>query len=127
MSHQTFLNYYNNLLNFIDNNNKLPSSSSNDKDEKKLGNWAYRIRKSYKENKLEKNYIELLEKIDIWYWNKKLYMKNKYLKFVKKYNRYPKNNSPKYELELYYWYKKNKKMIKINEISIINKNIEINL
>lgn len=127
MSHQTFLNYYNNLLNFIDNNNKLPSSSSNNKDEKKLGNWAYRIRKSYKENKLEKNYIELLEKIDIWYWNKKLYMKNKYLKFVKKYNRYPKNNSPKYELELYYWYKKNKKMIKINEISIINKNIEINL
>ena len=105
MSHQTFLEYYNDLVNFIEKN-KIPSSSSNDKNEKKLGNWAYRIRKSYKENKLDKNSIDLLENIDIWYWDKKNYMKNKYLNFIKKFNRYPKNNSSDDELKLYYWCKK---------------------
>jgi hypothetical protein len=127
MSHKDFLEYYNILLKYIKENNKLPSSSSKDNNEKKLGNWAYRVRKSYKNNTLDKDNIILLEKIDIWYWNKKNFMKNKYLNFVKEFNRFPKNNSPNDELKLYYWYKKNKKMIDINNTSIIKKNININI
>jgi hypothetical protein len=127
MSHKTFLQYYNDLLKFIEENNKLPSSSSKNINEKKLGNWAYRIRKSYLKKTLDKNNIDLLEKINIWYWNKKIYMKNKYLNFIKVNNRIPCNNSPNNELKLYYWYKKNKEMIDINNITINKKNININI
>lgn len=67
-----WMDNYKRLCIYIKNNNKLPMQHSEDKDEKFLSTWISHVRKNYKENKLAKFKIDLLEKIDIWFWNKSL-------------------------------------------------------
>ena len=43
--HKTFQQLYTVLLDFIKQNKRIPSSSSTDKEEKRLGNWCYQLRK----------------------------------------------------------------------------------
>ena len=69
--HKTFNELLNLLIDFIDINKKIPSASSTDKNEKRLGNWCYQLRKKYREKKLDKTKIQNLEKISIWFWNKR--------------------------------------------------------
>ena len=46
--HKTFQQLYTVLLDFIKQNKRIPSSSSTDKEEKRLGNWCYQLRKKYR-------------------------------------------------------------------------------
>jgi hypothetical protein len=78
--HKTFEELYKSLLQFIQNYHHIPSSSSSDKLEKRLGNWCYQLRKTYRLNKLSEEKIILLQKIDIWFWNKQEFNKNKCFK-----------------------------------------------
>ena len=78
--HKTFEQLYQDLLVFIKKNSRIPSSSSIDKNEKRLGNWCYQLRKKYRMNKLSQNYINELLKINIWFWNKQDFNKNKCFK-----------------------------------------------
>jgi superfamily II DNA or RNA helicase len=50
--------------------NKIPSSKSKDKTEKKLGNWASSRRRDKKEGSLTDDKIKKLELIKDWYWTK---------------------------------------------------------
>ena len=84
--HKSFQQLYQLLLQFVRNNNKIPSSSSNDKLEKRLGNWCYQLRKTYRLKKLDENKISLLENIDIWFWNKQEFNKNKCFKEINQMN-----------------------------------------
>jgi len=84
--HKTFEELYKSLLEFIKKNNRIPSSSSRCKSEKRLGNWCYQLRKTYRLKKLDQNKISLLEKIDIWFWNKQEFNKNKCFKEINQMN-----------------------------------------
>ena len=75
--HKTFNELLNLLIEFIDIHKKIPSASSTNKSEKRLGNWCYQLRKKYRENKLDKNKINNLEEISIWFWNKREFNKEK--------------------------------------------------
>lgn len=84
--HKSFEQLYNLLIQFIKINNKIPSSSSNDKLEKRLGNWCYQLRKNYRQNNIHPNKIKLLENINIWFWNKQEFNKNKCFKEINQLN-----------------------------------------
>jgi hypothetical protein len=84
--HKTFEQLYQDLLVFIKKNSRIPSSSSIDKNEKRLGNWCYQLRKKYRMNKLSQNYINELLKINIWFWNKQDFNKNKCFKELNQLN-----------------------------------------
>ena len=75
-------------------------------------------------NDEHKNKLEL---IDIWFWNKKTYMFNKYNLFIQKFNRFPSKNSSKEEVALYNWYIKNKELVNKNQYNFIKKKITIEL
>ena len=75
--HKTFNELLILLIEFIDLHKKIPSASSSNKNEKRLGNWCYQLRKKYRENKLDKNKIDNLENISIWFWNKREFNKEK--------------------------------------------------
>ena len=75
--HKPFCELLNLLLEFINKNKRIPSASSTTANEKRLGNWCYQLRKKYRENKLDKNKINTLEKISIWFWNKREFNKEK--------------------------------------------------
>ena len=57
---------YRNLKEFVAKNGKMPSSST---DEAGLGYWVATQRRAFKEGTLEQNRIDMLEKIDGWYWS----------------------------------------------------------
>ena len=78
--HKTFQQLYTVLLNFIKLNKRIPSSSSTDKEEKRLGNWCYQLRKKYRLKTLGQDKIDQLQKINIWFWNKQDFNKNKCFK-----------------------------------------------
>jgi len=87
-----FSNNYNELLNFVNNNNKLPSKSSHDKKERSLGEWCSSQRIHKKNNNLPENKIKLLENIKIWKWNNNNMFNDTYEKlllFVKNEKRIP--------------------------------------
>ena len=84
--HKSFQQLYNMLLVFITDNNRIQASSSSDKTEKRLGNWCYQLRKSYRLNKLDSNKIKNLEKISIWFWNKQDFNKTKCFNEINKLN-----------------------------------------
>ena len=84
--HKTFEELYKNLLVFVKDNNRIPSSSSINKQEKRLGNWCYQLRKKYRLKTLSKEKIDLLQKIQIWFWNKQDFNKNKCFKELNQLN-----------------------------------------
>jgi superfamily II DNA or RNA helicase len=60
---------YEEVTEWITNNNKIPSSSSKNRNEKHLGSWCSHKRKCKKNNKLSKDKIAKLELLDGWYWD----------------------------------------------------------
>jgi len=56
---------------YVEQNKKLPSSSSKDKEESIIGVFCTKLRKKYNENNLSKERIDRINKnIKIWYWEK---------------------------------------------------------
>lgn len=84
--HKTFTQLLNMLLDFIKDNNHIPASSSSDKNEKRLGNWCYQLRKNYRMGKLSEEKIKALESIPIWFWNKQDFNKIKCFNEINKFN-----------------------------------------
>ena len=84
--HKTFEQLYQDLLVFIKKHSRIPSSSSLDKIEKRLGNWCYQLRKKYRLKKLSQEQINQLQKINIWFWNKQDFNKNKCFKELNQLN-----------------------------------------
>jgi len=58
------------LHEWIETNNKIPSPASKDLIERSLGKWCSRQRTNKKNNKLSVDKILQLEKLDRWYWIK---------------------------------------------------------
>lgn len=66
---EIFVKRYEELKEWINKNNKIPSINSNDKIEKSLGIFCSLRRRNKKDNKLSNDKILLLEKLPKWYWN----------------------------------------------------------
>ena len=64
----TFDKLYDKLKQFIEINNKLPSSNSQDPLEKQLFTWSLSNRLNKKKGKLSDDKIIKLEKLQFWYW-----------------------------------------------------------
>ena len=58
-------------------NNRLPSESSKNKEEKSLGKWCSHRRTDYKNNKIDKEVNDILESIEGWFWDGNIENKNK--------------------------------------------------
>ena len=69
---------YNEVKNWIDKHNSLPSCKSQDSTEKILGNWCLSKRFNKKNNKLPKFQIEQLEELAGWFWDLNDLWDNKY-------------------------------------------------
>ncbi len=65
-----FDEHYEILRLWIEENDKLPSSSASNKKEKQLGDWMSSKRESYKNGTLSRERIDLLKKLYNWYWNR---------------------------------------------------------
>ena len=63
-----FLTKYNSLSKWIQDNNKLPSGASKNKEEKHLARWCLTLRKIYNENKLDNDKINKLILLKYWHW-----------------------------------------------------------
>jgi ubiquinone/menaquinone biosynthesis C-methylase UbiE len=87
---QFYINYTN-FKAWVNNNNKTPSSESNDKNEKFLGSWAMTLRKLYRQSRLSVERIKELEKLTYWYWDKDHFNDNfeRLQCFIEKYNKLP--------------------------------------
>jgi superfamily II DNA or RNA helicase len=67
-SDEKFTESYNNLIKWIDENDRLPISNKIDKLEHKYYDWCRSQRKKYINNKLDENTINLLEAVSHWKW-----------------------------------------------------------
>jgi superfamily II DNA or RNA helicase/effector-binding domain-containing protein len=65
-----FDDIYNKLITFINNNNRIPITTSIEPEEKYLAKWCSNIRNSKRSNKLPTDQITRFEEISIWYWEK---------------------------------------------------------
>ena len=54
---------------FCEQNKRFPSQSAKNSEEKRLGRWVSMQRQLYKNNKLDKWKVELLEKLEMWFWD----------------------------------------------------------
>ena len=68
--------HYNDLKSWVDKNNKLPLSSSQNNIEKQLASWCIEQRK--RKNKLDEDKINKLNNIEGWYWNREDLWDSKY-------------------------------------------------
>jgi len=59
----SWMDNFNLLKSYLENDNKLPVVT-----DKKIKNWIRKNKYIYKENKLSKERIDLLESIDGWKW-----------------------------------------------------------
>jgi hypothetical protein len=67
-----FTEDYNKLKNFIEDNERLPMTTSMEKNERSMGKLCYRYREKYNKKVLLKHQIKEMEKLPLWYWKKKL-------------------------------------------------------
>ncbi len=67
----TWKETYVKLIEWINMNNKLPLTTSEDKIEKKLGRWCSSQKSYFNNNELDEDKIELLNYIEGWYWKDK--------------------------------------------------------
>ena len=65
-----FSNNYDEIKKWIEENKKIPRSTTDNELEKKCGTICQNLRMDYKNEKLSKTRIELLENLPNWYWNK---------------------------------------------------------
>ena len=77
-----FNDHYNSLLEYVKKYNKIPDSKTKTNDENKLFNWCCNLRFNKKMDKLDKNKIEKMEKVDGWYWDNDDKFNEKYNKLV---------------------------------------------
>lgn len=66
-----FIKNYNEMKQWVKENNRIPSNKSKDDTEKRLGNFCSHKRYAKKNGKLTKNQIEQLEQINNWCWGTK--------------------------------------------------------
>jgi superfamily II DNA or RNA helicase len=96
-------NKYNEVIKYIETNNKFPShSKNNNKLEKELGLWISKQKLAYKETNLSEDKIKKLEKLDNWTWKKDFdNLWNESLKriieYINKNNKLPSGNSTNLE------------------------------
>jgi superfamily II DNA or RNA helicase len=122
---------YNELKEWINNNNRLPSSSSGDQYEKSLGYWCSDRRKNKKQGKLSEYKIKKMKKIPGWFWSdttKIVQIKtfneryNELKKWIRKNKKLPKACSKdRIEKSLGYWCsdrRKNKQQKKLSDDKI---------
>ena len=65
---KSFDDNYIELSEWVNQNNKIPSENSKNVIESRLGRWCSRQRANKRNNKLEKENINKLNKIKKWYW-----------------------------------------------------------
>lgn len=70
-------NNYNELKEWIKNNKRIPSQTSKDEIEKRLGLWCSKQRQNKKKGKLDENKIKKLENIDNWIWSPEIIIEKK--------------------------------------------------
>jgi|688.fasta_scaffold23806_5 superfamily II DNA or RNA helicase len=116
-----FMPTYNELKIFIDKHKRLPLKRATNKIEKKLGLWCTVLRAKYKNNNLKNNEIELLEKFDVWFWDKKDNFDKNYkeiIKFIDNNNRFPSRSfKDENEKKLSIWINNQRKKYKDNKTS----------
>jgi superfamily II DNA or RNA helicase len=109
---------------YFEKNKKQPSRYS--KEEKILATWLQFQKTRHKNNKLNKNQIDLLEKLPNWKWNNNNKNENdiwdeNYLfvkKFIEEYNKYPSSKSKnKQEASSYMWIFRQRKKYKNNKLT----------
>ena len=90
-----FEQHYQNVIEWVNKNGKIPSSMSKDKIEHLLGSWCGSRRNDKRNGKLPDDKIEKLEKIKGWYWDKISFddTHNKVYDWVKHHNKIPTNKS----------------------------------
>jgi predicted helicase len=67
---QTFGEKYNDIKKCVGGNKGIPSSYSDNNEESRVARICTKLRTRYKQNKLSIEQIQLLEKIDGWFWEK---------------------------------------------------------
>ena len=94
---QDWKTMYSKLVEFCTKNNRLPSRS----DDQSISYWKEKQRKLYKSKELDKNKIDLLEKIEDWEWDYEKELQKEWEKnrmelkeFIKKNERLPKSREP---------------------------------
>jgi superfamily II DNA or RNA helicase len=106
-SKNTFLNNYNELRTWIQQNDYLPSLGSKNATEHKLAQWCATQRQNKKKNKLSQDRIKCLESLKYWRWqNEDLFLNNfNMLKaWYKKYDNMPSlKGDTEYEQKLSRW------------------------
>ena len=111
------------LVEFYNKNNKLPTESLINKDERKIARWIDTQRSDYKKGILSKERIEILEKLQYWIWTVEfdlLWNNNlqKLIEFCNKYNRLPENKTiDKDEKRLDTWINNQRKKYKKSILS----------
>ena len=124
------------LIKWVDDNERIPSSSSKDETERRLGDWCHKKRCAKLNNKLSPDIISKLESISFWYWcaSEALNIKfNKRCKEVKEWSEANDNKIPstkakdKIEKKYGMWCMKQRKKKRNNELTSeqINKLDEI--
>jgi hypothetical protein len=112
---------YDKLKIWINENNRYPSNSSNNTEEKYLVHWSQIQRNKKKDNELDNNKIELLEKIKDWHWGIDDIWKKTYIKlteFIEKYNKIPSQSGDKNEKELGRWCNLQRRTKRENKLDI---------
>jgi superfamily II DNA or RNA helicase len=125
-SDEIFMKRYNELKEWVEINNRIPSLSPRDKYEKKIGMWTNYLRARKKNNNLSEDRIKLLEKIKFWYWDfeKELFIKryNELKEWVEINKRLPNQSSNDFnENKLSEWCcsrRRNKRKNKLSEDKI---------
>jgi len=80
---------YNEVVTFVEDNNKFPSMCSKDLEEKRLGVWCSRQRSYKRKNKLLEERIQALESIPGWLWSLWGDLHNQVINFIKNNNKIP--------------------------------------
>ena len=60
--------HYNELKNYLENNDRIPKNRDKDTNIRKLGQWVSNQRRNKKINRLTKERIEKLEHLKDWHW-----------------------------------------------------------
>lgn len=100
---------YDDFKTYLEENKRIP----NKRDDKHLANWVNINRNNYHNNKLSKERIEKLEKLDLWIWSCRETKWDAHYaeltKFIKKHNKLPSSNDDR---KLFTWVSNNKSNIK---------------
>ena len=151
-SYKSWSEYYKIFSKFVEKNKRLPNRKKKNSDDKSIVYWFERQKYLFRQNKLDKKQINLMENISFWSWGSErnkseLWMKNynTLFNFIKDNNRLPNrkkvNNDDK---DIVSWFERQKYLFRQNKLtqkkielmenipiwsweSIINKNSQLEL